>query len=86
MVIVAICGAVLFGLLGLGLWRQGEQWKQRGEIPKDWVEAKEPKPVLRDELGFGAAIAWKKAMGVVAWLFAGLCVLSAILQLMGMQL
>ena len=84
MLFVTVCGAIVFGLLGLGLWRQGEGWKQQGEIPKDWVEAIEPKPVLKGEPGFHAAVTWQKTMSVVAWFFAALCILSVIFQLLEM--
>jgi hypothetical protein len=82
-IIVKIFGIVVFGILGRGLWRQGNKWKANGEIPKEWVEAKVPKPVLRGESGFYAAIAWQKAMGVLVWFFAALLALSIVLQLMG---
>jgi hypothetical protein len=83
-IILKIVGIIIFGALGIGLWRQGNAWKTNGEIPKDWVEAREPKPVLKGEPGFGSAIVWQKAMGVMCFAFAGFFVLSIIFQLMGL--
>lgn len=82
-IIVKVLGIIVFGILGRGLWRQGNEWKANGEIPKESVEAKHPKPVLKGESGFYAGIAWQKAMGVMVWFFAALFALSIILQLMG---
>jgi hypothetical protein len=82
-IIAKIFGIVVFGILGRSLWRQVNDWKANGEIPKEWVEAKVPKPVLKGESGFYAGIAWQKAMSVLVWFFAALFALSIILQLMG---
>ena len=82
-IIVKIFGIIVFGILGRCLWRQGNEWKANGEIPKECVEAKVPKSVLKGESGFYAGIVWQKAMGVAVWFFAALLALSIILQLIG---
>lgn len=76
--------AWVFAIIGLKIWRTGSEWDEKGEIPKDFIEARNPKPLQKGQRGFGAAIVWQKFMGVMVLMFAGLCVLSIILQLMGL--
>ena len=76
--------ALALALIGLKLWRTGSEWDENGEIPKDFIEARNPKPLQKGERGFGTAIVWQKFMGGLILMFAGLCVLSIIMQLMGL--
>ena len=76
--------AWVFAIIGLKLWRTGSEWGENGEIPKDFIEARNPTPLQKGERGFGTASVWQKFMGGWVLMFAGLCVLSIIMQLMGL--
>ena len=76
--------ALVFALIGRQFWRTGSKWDEDGEIPKDFIEARNPKPLQKGERGFRTAIVWQKFMGGWVLMFAGLFVLSIILQLMGL--
>jgi hypothetical protein len=82
--IAKVLAAWVFAIIGQRLWRTGSEWNENGEIPKDFIEARNPKPLQKGESGFGTAIVWQKFSGVLFLMFAGLCVLSIILQLMGL--
>lgn len=72
-----------FAGLGVWLWRRADRWNARGAIPKDVVEAREPRSWRRSDRGFGLAIAWERMMAILAWAFAALVVVSIGLQLEG---
>lgn len=69
--------------LGVWLWRRADRWNEQGVIPKDAVEARQPRRWLRSDRGFGAAIAWERMMAILAWAFAALFMASIILELAG---
>jgi len=82
-IVVKLLLAAFFALLGLWFWRMANRWSADGEIPKEWLDSVEPQPVGRDDRHFSRAVAWQKMMALLAWFFAGLCVLSIGFELTG---
>jgi hypothetical protein len=78
---LALAAAIV--TVGLWFWRRANKWQAQGEIPKEAVEAVEPRPVLSSDKGFRTAIAWERAMAVLIWVFAALMGLSVVFQLLG---
>ena len=83
MIIAKLFLATLFFAIGLWIWRLANRWSANGEIPKEWIEAAKPKAARRDDPYFGKTVMWQKLMAVLAWLFAGLFVLSIVFELTG---
>ena len=75
-----------FAGLGVWLWRRADHWNRLGVVPEDSVEAKRPRPWLRSDRGFGAAIAWERMMAILAWVFAALFMVSTGIELIGFLL
>ena len=83
LVIKALAG-MIFAVIGLRFWRIANEWNENGEVPKGFIEDVDPKPLLKGERGFQAAISWQRFTSVLIFMFAGLFALSIILQLMGL--
>ncbi|MXO50811.1 hypothetical protein GRI42_05765 [Erythrobacter gaetbuli] len=83
MIVLKVLLAAVFALIGLWLWRMARRWSVNEEIPKEWVESIHPQPAGRDDPNFGKAVAWQELMALMAWLFAGLFVLSIGFELTG---
>ena len=83
MIAVKLVLSAVFALVGLWLWRMANTWSENGKIPKEWVESIDQQPVGRNDPHFGTAGAWQKLMALMAWLFAGLFVLSIGFELTG---
>ncbi|WP_341711637.1 hypothetical protein [Erythrobacter sp.] len=83
MIIAKAFFAALLAVFGLWLWRLAERWSSAGEIPKDWVDSVEPRPISSRDSNFGMAVVWQKAMAALFWVFASLCVISIGLELTG---
>ncbi|MCL4673742.1 MAG: hypothetical protein KJZ64_12590 [Sphingomonadaceae bacterium] len=83
MIVAKLLLAAFFVMLGLWFWRMANRWLANSEIPQEWVELVDPKPVRRDDRYFGRTAAWQKVMALLAWFFAGLFVLSIGFELTG---
>ncbi|MES2337179.1 MAG: hypothetical protein V4537_03670 [Pseudomonadota bacterium] len=83
-IVAKLCAAAVLAAVGLQFWKTATRWSEQGEVPEEWIESVKPSPLRRDEPSFGPMIVWQKAMAVMIFFFAGLCVLSVPLQLLGM--
>ena len=80
---VKLLAGLALAVVGRAIWTAATGWKEKGEIPEEWVESVRPRPWRRSDPGFLAFIGWQRAMAVLVYMFAGLCLLSAILQVTG---
>ena len=83
MIAVKAASAIALSLLGLWFWRQAATWRDQGEIPKEWVEMRRPRPWRRADKGFRAAVISQRVMAVLFWVLALLLVISITLQIFG---
>jgi hypothetical protein len=68
----------MMATIGLWFWRLAKKWSEQGEIPKEWVESVKSRPWFRADRGFGAMIAWQRAIAIMFWFFSGLIGLSIV--------
>ena len=83
-IVAKLFGAGVLTTVGLHFWKAAMRWDEQGEVPKEWIERVSPEALKRDERGFATMIVWQKAMAVMIFFFASLCLLSVPLQLLGL--